>query len=74
MYNMGCAYAQKGDMEPALLCLEGALDSGFDDLDAMRADPDLQPIRGEAFSKLISRYVTSQPCCYLRHSLPEPQP
>lgn len=58
LYNMACAYAQLNQSEAALTCLEAVLESGFEDIAGLRADPDLEPIRGAQFDNLISKYVT----------------
>ena len=46
LYNMACAYVALGELEPALTCLEGAVEGGGRDIAASaRADPDLAALR-----------------------------
>ncbi|PNW77501.1 hypothetical protein CHLRE_10g439350v5 [Chlamydomonas reinhardtii] len=68
LYNMSCAYAQMGQREACLTCLEAVLESGFEDYTTMRADPDLAPVRGPAFDQLLGRY--DSPLAKLRKILP----
>ncbi|MGD8377594.1 MAG: tetratricopeptide repeat protein, partial [Acidobacteriota bacterium] len=46
-YNLACAYALKGDADEAFRWLEELQDRGFRGLDALRTDPDLEPLRGD---------------------------
>jgi tetratricopeptide (TPR) repeat protein len=60
-YNLACAYALKGDREPALDWLEKAINAGFDDTDKVRKDPDTASLRGESrFTKIeeMSRFLS----------------
>lgn len=59
LYNMACAYAQLKQSEAALTCLEAVLESGFEDIAGLRADPDLEPIRGAQFDSLVSKCDTN---------------
>jgi len=44
-YNAACAHARARDLPRAVEWLGRALDAGFDDLDQLRADPDLEQVR-----------------------------
>ena len=57
LYNMACAYAQLKQSEAAITCLEAVLEAGFDDIAGVRADPDLDPIRGPALDSLMAKYA-----------------
>lgn len=45
LYNLACLEARGGRPEAALEALDRAVRAGFDDLDTMAADPDLDPVR-----------------------------
>jgi predicted esterase len=45
-YNLACAHARAGDRRAALAALERAVADGYRDLEHLRADPDLEPLRG----------------------------
>lgn len=47
LYNMVCCYSKMGEYESALTCLEGLLEIGFDDFEALRKDPDLKELRSK---------------------------
>ncbi|KAG2501197.1 hypothetical protein HYH03_001011 [Edaphochlamys debaryana] len=68
LYNMACCYAQMGQAQAALTCLEAVLDSGFEDFKTMRSDPDLAPARGPKFEELMSKY--DGPFAMLKKLLP----
>ena len=54
-YNLGCAWALKGETEKAIAALRNALDWGFDDLEQYLTDEDLDSLRNdERFKELIS--------------------
>lgn len=55
LYNMACAYAQLRQTESALTCLEAVLETGFEDMQGLRSDPDLQPCHGAQFESLMSK-------------------
>ncbi len=55
LYNMACSYAQLGQREAALTCLEAVLEAGFTDIGALRQDPDLEGLRGRPFDELLGR-------------------
>jgi len=44
-YNLACLYARQNRVEPAVENLQKALDAGYDNLEHIRADPDLDAIR-----------------------------
>jgi predicted esterase len=44
-YNLGCARARAGDLEPALAALKRAVELGFSDADLLASDPDLERLR-----------------------------
>ena len=50
-YNLACLYARQNQVEPAVENLEKALDAGYDNLDQIRTDKDLEPIRDTEFYK-----------------------
>ncbi|RME75522.1 MAG: tetratricopeptide repeat protein, partial [Planctomycetota bacterium] len=45
LYNLACAYALAGDAERACTYLERSVQAGFDDLEHIESDPDLDAIR-----------------------------
>jgi len=59
LYNMSCAYVALGDLEPALTCLEGAVEGGGEDIaSAARGDGDLEALRADkkgAFEDALRR-------------------
>lgn len=59
LYNMSCAYVALGDLQPALTCLEGAVEGGGGGIaDAARGDGDLERLRDEkrgAFEEALRR-------------------
>jgi len=53
MYNLACAYAQKGDRNAAIQWLEKSVNSGFDSLQKLRNDPDIASLRAHPnFSRI----------------------
>ncbi len=55
-YNMACALATTGDAPTALAHLDLAIDSGYDDRDQLRNEPELAPLRQlPAWSELMAR-------------------
>ncbi|ABW68223.1 tetratricopeptide repeat protein [Desulfosudis oleivorans] len=55
-YNLACLYARQHQVAPALTNLENALAAGYDDMDRIRTDKDLDNIRHtEAFDRLIQK-------------------
>lgn len=57
-YNAACACARAGELPRAAEWLARALDAGFDDLDQLRADPDLEQVRA---SDEIQRRLSPRP-------------
>ena len=58
LYNMACAYVALGELEPALTCLEGAVEGGGSEVaEAARADPDLSALRSSSdkFERALRR-------------------
>lgn len=55
-YNLACLLARAGRPEDSLRALRQAVDAGYDRWDAMAADPDLAPLRGQAgYEELMRR-------------------
>jgi hypothetical protein len=53
-YNLACAEAMSGRENAALDALEKAVETGFDDVQLMKSDEDLESIRGtERYQKLV---------------------
>eukprot|EP00878_Enallax_costatus_P005241 GHUV01005508.1.p1 GENE.GHUV01005508.1~~GHUV01005508.1.p1 ORF type:complete len:286 (+),score=95.50 GHUV01005508.1:161-1018(+) len=57
LYNMACCYAQLGQKQAALTCLESVLETGFSDISTINADPDLKPVRGSELQAVINKYT-----------------
>lgn len=55
LYNLACAYCALGQRDAALASLEGAIETGFKDFDALRSDPDLAPLRGPGLEILLAK-------------------
>jgi len=56
-YNMACAYASLGNVGEAVLNLRKAFDYGFDNYATVRADPDLEYVRGSTdYDRLMEEY------------------
>ena len=54
-YNIACSYALSGETEKALVCLELAVDEGFDDFEQFDEDEDLKSLRDEdRFKELLA--------------------
>lgn len=57
MYNMACCYAKLDEVDSGLTCLEGLLETGFEDYDTIRTDPDLAGLRGTPdFEALVGQF------------------
>lgn len=55
-YNLGCAWALKGDADKAFVALNDAFDFGFDDIAQYAEDEDLDSLReDDRFAELMSR-------------------
>ncbi len=48
MYNLACAYSLKGDRDTGIQWLETSVNSGFDEPDKLRNDPDIKNLRGDS--------------------------
>ena len=58
LYNMACAYAALGQREAALTCVEAAFESGFEDVETLKTDPDLASLRGGAdWERVVGKYT-----------------
>ena len=56
LYNVGCNYAQLGQVDEALSALEQAVDRGYGDKPWMEHDSDLDPLRSNPrYEKLLER-------------------
>lgn len=56
LYNLGCAYAMKKDLDKSFDYLNKAVDAGFDDVNHYKSDTDLANLHDDGrFAKLISR-------------------
>jgi Tfp pilus assembly protein PilF len=54
-YNLACAQAQSGATKKALRSVTRAVDEGFANLEQLREDPDLDPLRDRPeFAKLVA--------------------
>jgi hypothetical protein len=54
-YNMACFAARLGHYPDALVYLNRAVDSGYDDIDKMQSDPDLEALRWNAgFRRMLA--------------------
>lgn len=59
MYNVACSYSLLNDKENALFWLDRALGGGFDRVDLLREDSDLDPLRSDArFKDILQRVAT----------------
>jgi len=65
-YGLGCAYATLGDTAQAFAWLEKAVAGGFRLPDAMKKDPDLEPLRAFAhFDAVLERAEWNErPCAH----------
>jgi predicted esterase len=55
-YNLACSYALSGDRKHALEALDAAVRLGYDDRQAIEADPDLTSLRGDAkYQEIVAR-------------------
>lgn len=56
-YNLACAYAVLGMIDPAFLALQRALELGYRSLKRLRRDPDLKWLRRDPrFARLLVRF------------------
>ncbi|GAX77437.1 hypothetical protein CEUSTIGMA_g4882.t1 [Chlamydomonas eustigma] len=56
LYNMACAYCKMGRKSSALTCIEAILENDFKDINALKTDPDLEPVRGSELDSLIFKF------------------
>ncbi len=64
-YNLACTKAMQGEQRPALEWLELALKNGYADLDFLRSDEDLKPLRNtKQFELLMRKYFPLAPLGY----------
>lgn len=56
LYNLACAHSLNGDKEKALEYLAKSIENGFTDIDHIKRDPDLEPLRKtEEYKDIIKR-------------------
>lgn len=56
-YNLACLYAVTGKLDLAIDSLDSALANGFSEVDRLRGDPDLNPLRGmKEFREVLDRH------------------
>lgn len=57
-YNLACAYAQMGRKTEALAALKESVANGYNNVDWLQRDGDLEPLRGEAgYKELVSKML-----------------
>ncbi|CAD7700409.1 unnamed protein product [Ostreobium quekettii] len=57
LYNIACCYSGKNDVRPGLQALAACLETGYDDFNQLRTDPDLRQIRQDPrFEPLLKRF------------------
>lgn len=62
MYNVACSYALLNDKENALFWLDRALGGGFDRVDLLKEDSDLDSLRSDArFKNIVQKVATTKP-------------
>ncbi|KAA3609526.1 MAG: tetratricopeptide repeat protein [Planctomycetota bacterium] len=55
-YNLACTYSRMGKIDAALASLEAAVGRGFQDLEQLKNDSDLEALRGEkGYHKIVKR-------------------
>jgi len=60
-YNLACSYALTGQKEKALNCLDKAVELGYSDIEHLRQDHDLDPIKTDPrFQSLIKKMSAEQ--------------
>ncbi|MBI5359357.1 MAG: hypothetical protein HZA48_02110 [Planctomycetes bacterium] len=60
-YNLACIYSLMKDTQRALKCLEGAAAFGYDDVEFMEKDTDLDNIRNEDGYKAVVEALKNRP-------------
>lgn len=53
LYNLACAYSLKGEKKKALQTLKRAVEKGFKEVELLKTDPDLVPVRKEDEFKVL---------------------
>ena len=46
-YNLACSYSLLGELDAAFGALDRAIELGYDEVDHLRRDPDLENLRGD---------------------------
>jgi tetratricopeptide (TPR) repeat protein len=59
-YNLACAHARSGAVEPAFAALEAAIAAGFGDARLLAEDPDLEPLRADPRFAALARRVSAR--------------
>ena len=57
LYNLACCYSRMGKMDAAMEMVKAVVDAGFEELDTLRRDDDLAPLRaamGSAFEAALA--------------------
>ena len=61
-YNLACSYALTGEKDKAILNLNKAIELGYRDVEQMRQDKDLEPIKSDPrFQSLIKKLSADEP-------------
>jgi len=61
-YNLACSYALTGQNDKAILNLNKAVELGYRDVEQLREDKDLEPIKSDPrFQSLIKKLSADQP-------------
>jgi hypothetical protein len=59
-YNLACVEARAGDLDRAWEALDTAIELGYDDIDQLESDPDLEELRsGGRFEEILTKLVDS---------------
>ena len=60
LYNIACCHAQLGNMTEGLLSIAETLKLGYNDINQIRSDPDLEQLREDSrFEKLLLKFKKS---------------
>ena len=62
-YNLACSHALVGNLDAALNALDRSISIGYDDLDHLTRDADLDPIRDDARFKAMVARIKSKCSC-----------
>jgi hypothetical protein len=58
LYNVACCHSRLGNTYDGLAAIAGCLENGYEDVNQLRTDPDLENLRkDERFEGLIKRLV-----------------